>query len=222
MVVAVYLVSYSDQTIEATVTNEASIIEYWWNINVIDSINIDPQPQKIIGLNCKWGLNNINPKSHKISIMQFCVGTKCLLLQLNHINTFVITRILKRFFMTGSNNIFVGIGVEDVVSNLQHEYGILCCDDEDEMLMKRVIIDVRSLAKERYPFSFGGRSEWIGLKTLAYQLVKLPRSKQRKNNNVVYSTLDFESLKLEKEIVKSACIDVYVSYRICHKLIKEI
>uniref|UniRef100_A0A803NPT6 Uncharacterized protein n=1 Tax=Cannabis sativa TaxID=3483 RepID=A0A803NPT6_CANSA len=79
-----------------------------------------------------------------------------------------------------------------------------------------------SLAKERYPFSFGGRSEWIGLKTLAYQLVKLPRSKQRKNNNVVYSTLDFESLKLEKEIVKSACIDVYVSYRIGHKLIKEI
>ncbi|XP_062101129.1 uncharacterized protein LOC133807002 [Humulus lupulus] len=130
-------------------------------------------------------------------------------------SSFVITRSLKSF-ISDPNNTFVGVGVEDIVSNLRHEYGISCCDDE----MKR-LIDVRSLAKERYPFSFGGRAELIGLKTLAYQLVKLPRSKPRKDN-IVYLSHDFESLKLEKELVKSACIDVYASFRIGHKLIKEI
>ena len=108
-------------------------------------------------------------------------------------------------FLSDSNNIFVGVGVEDVVSTLRNEYGICCLN---------TLFDIRALAKKRFPFSFCGRP---GLKTLASQLVKLPMWKPNK----VFPS-DFESLKLDKEHVKNACIDVYASYRIGHKLIIEI
>lgn len=195
-----YLVSYSCEILEATVTNDTSIVEYWLQITVL-SIR---QPYMIIGLNCEWGPHPISPTtSHKISIMQFCVGTKCLIFQLSHMN-FNIPQSVKSF-LSDSHNIFVGVGVEEIVSMLRNEYGI-CCEN--------TLFDVRALAKKRFPFSFCGRP---GLKTLAYQLVKLPMWKPKK----VLLLSDFESLNLDKEQVKNACIDVYASYRIGHKLIKE-
>lgn len=58
----------------------------------------------------------------------------------------------------------------------------------------------------------------FGLKTLAYELVKLPVSKPKKR-----FLRDFETLKkLDKDQVKSASIDAYASYRIGQKLLMKI
>lgn len=201
----VYLVPFCGKILEATVTDDASITEYWFMKNVELSQEIR---HNIIGLQCIWEphpMNNVSWKGHKISTILFCVDTKCLLLQLSHMNSNALQSV--KSFLSDSNNTFVGVEVEVVVSTLENEYGV-CCNE--------TVFDVRALAKRRFPFSFGGRT---GLKTLAYQLVKLPVWKPKKGGFL----RDFEtSKKLDKDQVKSACIDVYASYRIGHKLLMEI
>lgn len=205
MVVDVYMVPFSGETIESTVTNDASIIEYW----ILKNVKNFQERHKIIGLNCKWEPHPMNiissSKGHNISTMQFCVDTKCLILQLSHMNYNDIPQSLKSF-LNDSNNTFVGIEVEELVSTLKNEYGV-CCNE--------TVFDLRALAKRRFPLSFGGRP---GLKTLAYELVKLPVSKPKKR-----FLRDFETLKkLDEDQVKSASIDAYASYRIGQKLLMKI
>ena len=125
--------------------------------------------------------NSLN--SHKLSTIHLCFGTKCLILELQHMKCDVATHTLKGF-LSDPSNVLVGIDVEEVVSTLEREYG-LCCND--------VVFDVRALAKKRFPFSFSGSS--IGLKTLACWLVNLHPWKPMQ---ALLASDCFESAKLDK------------------------
>ncbi|KAL5561043.1 hypothetical protein UlMin_030790 [Ulmus minor] len=131
--------------------------------------------------------------TYKISIMQLCVGTKCLIIQLSQMGT-NFPQSLKNF-LCDSSNIFVGVEVDEAVSKLKSEYGV--------EFGKSSVFDIRGLAEKRFPFSFSGK---CGIKTLGYELVKLPVWTPKKVGHLT----DFESLKLEKE----KCIDVFASYKI--------
>ena len=146
--------------------------------------------------------------SHKFSTIQFCFETKCLILELQHMKCDVVTQTLKGF-LSDPSNVLVGIEVEEVVSTLEREYGLRCND---------TVFDVYALAKRRFPFSFGERSN-IGLKTLACRLVNLHPWKPMK---ALLASDGFESAKLDKEQVKSVCVDVYVLYRIGIELLNQI
>lgn len=93
--------------------------------------------------------------------------------------------------------------MEETQRKLGNEYGL--------WFAKK--IDIRSLVRLHYPLSFGGKP---GLKAIASRLLQLHGWKPK---NLCVSNLEFRGLGAE--LIKFACIDAYVCYRIGKKLIME-
>ncbi|XVE73471.1 hypothetical protein DITRI_Ditri11bG0120500 [Diplodiscus trichospermus] len=194
-----HLVPFCGKIIEATVTDEASIVENW--VLSIRSKFMFNRQKVIAGLNCKWKSHPIRSMSSKIAALQLCIDTKCLVIQLLYINGMPQSI---RSFLSDTDVIFVGIEIEETLFKLQNEYGLRCTKK----------IDVRSLVKVNFPLSFNGKP---GLKALANRLVGL--HKWRPSDDEWLKNMDSRFLDVEQ--VKFACIDAYVLCRIGHKLLKE-
>ncbi|GLT64904.1 hypothetical protein SLA2020_373670 [Shorea laevis] len=193
-----YLVHYCGKIIETTVTESASVAENWV-LNIQSGLS--EQKINIVGFNCKWKPHPIESMSGRITTLQLCVDTRCLVLQISRLNN--IPESIKHFF-SDSNVVFVGIEVKKMVTKLQNEYGLNCTNK----------IDVRHLVKMHFPVSFCMKP---GLKALASQLVGLHPWRSKKG----HLNLDMETVVLEKEQIMFACVDAYVSYRIGQKLLLE-
>ncbi|XWS36081.1 hypothetical protein CRYUN_Cryun20dG0053300 [Craigia yunnanensis] len=191
------LVSFSGKLIETTVTDKASVADAW----VCNIRSIYNGQQIIVGLDSEWRPNVISALSNKTAVLQLCIDTKCLILQLFYLD--YIPQSL-RSFLQDTNVTFVGVEVARDAAKLRDEYGLRCA----------CVADVRELAMNRWPFMFYRKP---GLKDIAFKVVSLSMPKPK---HVCRS--DWQSRVLDSLQLEYACIDAYASYRIGHRLLKEI
>ncbi|KAK0581093.1 hypothetical protein LWI29_009985 [Acer saccharum] len=135
------------------------------------------------------------------AVLQLCVDTKCLIVQMFFMD--YIPESLKNF-LSDPNVTFVGVEVARDVAKLKNEYGLQCSS----------IADVRDLTLKRWPYVFYRKP---GLKDVARLVVGLEMPKPK---NVCRS--DWQSRVLDDLQIEYACIDAYASFKIGHKLLKEI
>lgn len=193
----IFTVSFLGQLIETTVTDKAAVADAWIR-NIRSTYN---GQQIIVGLDSEWRPNHVPIFSNKTAVLQLCIGTKCLVLQLFYLDN--IPQSL-RSFLGDANVTFVGVEVARDAAKLRDEYG----------LPYARVADVRELAMKRWPFMFNRKP---GLKDIALKVVNLSMPKPK---NVCRS--DWQSRVLDDLQIEYACIDAYASYRIGHKLLKEI
>ncbi|GAV78963.1 DNA_pol_A_exo1 domain-containing protein, partial [Cephalotus follicularis] len=189
-------IQFSGITIDTTVTKEGSVADAW--VQNIRSMKMEQQI--IVGLDCEWRPHPIPDMSNKTATLQLCVDTKCLILQLFYID--FIPQSLKSF-LSDPNVTFVGVEVARDVGKLNAEYQLSCSS----------VADVRELTMIRWPSMFYRKP---GLKDIAASVAGLSMPKPR---DVCRS--DWQSRVLDYKQIEYACIDAYASFRIGHKLLKE-
>ncbi|CAH2039093.1 unnamed protein product [Thlaspi arvense] len=188
---------FHQRLIETTVTNEASIAKSW-------ILNVRSENQEdltvIVSLNSK-----IHPRDGaKAATLQLCIKTKCLILQLLHMNQNTNVEECLSDLFHDERCVFVGISIAKTVARLD---GIL-------RFVKR--IDVRDLVKVNYPFSYGVRSR-PGLKAMARELLGFGSWETKRE----ICPRDFTDEVLDDEVIKFLSIDAYVSYEIGFKMLTQ-
>ncbi|OMO82158.1 hypothetical protein COLO4_23199 [Corchorus olitorius] len=190
------IVSFSGKNIETTVTDQASVVDAWIS-NIRSMYN---GQQLIVGLDSEWRPNFRKYQNNKTAILQLCIETKCLIIQLFYLEH--IPRSL-RSFLRDPKVTFVGVEVARDAAKLSIEYGLQC----------HRTVDVRELAMNSWPSNFNRNP---GLKDLASTVVGLSMPKQKR-----VTMSNWQSRVLDPLQTEYACIDAYASYRIGHRLLKE-
>ncbi|XP_010558835.1 PREDICTED: uncharacterized protein LOC104827360 [Tarenaya hassleriana] len=172
--------------------------------------NYQKHPTVVVSLNCKTKPQDHHHHHHpmiinsltrnRIVTLQLCVETKCLVLQLLHMNQNTIPESVREFFLE-ERYVFVGIDAAKTIANLESELGF--------RIGKK--IDVRDLVKLNFPCSYSGRP---GLKALARGLVGFGSWKPRN-----LCPRDMEAEVLDEEVVKFLCFDAYVVHAIGSKML---
>ncbi|KAL6532779.1 hypothetical protein OROGR_013739 [Orobanche gracilis] len=195
----IHLVEFSGNTIETTVTNKASVARHWLQ-NIIKTYERSCE-NRIVGIGCKYIRHPVDSStSNKIALLQLCVDTKCLVLQLLHMDS--VPPPVKDF-LGDSRNMFFGVEIREESRKLLEEYGL-------DVNRK---VDLHFLAKHWFPVSYRGRP---GLKELAYGVARLSRRRTCSDYKG-----DWESIVLDQELVDQACTDAYACYSIAHKLLQD-
>ncbi|CAI0380091.1 unnamed protein product [Linum tenue] len=189
----VRIIHFSGEAIETTVTSRASVVDNW-----VQSI---PAGRKlIVGLDCEWRPNTTPLMNNKTALLQLCVGTKCLILQLFYLD--YIPQSLKDF-LRDPNHTFVGVEVERDVAKLGADYGLSCTS----------VVDVREVTLAKWPNIFWRKP---GLKDIAKKVAGISMPKPM---NVCRS--DWQQRILEEKQIEYACIDAFASCRTGHVLLKD-
>ncbi|KAL5795760.1 hypothetical protein ACOSQ2_000580 [Xanthoceras sorbifolium] len=189
-------ISFSGKIIETTVTDKGSVADAW-----VSYIRSTYGGQKIIvGLDSEWRPNTNPDLDNTTAVLQLCVDAKCLIFQMFYVD--YIPESLKNF-LSDPNVTFVGVEVARDVAKLRNEYGLNCSS----------IADFRELNMIRYPIAFYRKP---GLKDVARLVVGLDMPKPK---HVCRS--DWQSRALDDMQIEYACIDAYASFKIGHKLLKE-
>ncbi|EYU38422.1 hypothetical protein MIMGU_mgv1a021203mg [Erythranthe guttata] len=197
-----HLVEFYGETIDTTVTNEASTAEHWIQSSIINWSNQHGVLNRIVGIDFKFIRHPIVSMSNKIALMQLCVGTKCLVLQLLHMD--YIPQSIRDFLCDDSRTTFVGVRILENSRKLSDEY---------EIIVKQKV-DVHFLAKRWFPLSYKGRPT---LRSLANGIVGFPKRVIENRNKKG----DWESRVLDNELVDQACVDVYTCYSIGHRVLTD-
>ncbi|GMP87425.1 hypothetical protein CsSME_00039807 [Camellia sinensis var. sinensis] len=185
-----YMVHFSGKTIEATVTDKASVVEEW--VREARSLHVG-QHDMIVGLDCEWKPNTISSMNYRTATLRLCIGTRRRIIQLCYID-YIPQSIKFKSFLSDSNFTFVGVEVGDDVSKLRNEYGLICTSTAD----------IQALAMSRRPLQF---YRMPGLKSLAYLLVGLSME-----NPMHVCRSNWEARVLDEKQIEYACIDT-----LCHK-----
>ncbi|KAI3878290.1 hypothetical protein MKW92_005379 [Papaver armeniacum] len=82
------------------------------------SANIDVD--RNVGLDVKYKCDS---KDNDVAILQLCHENRCLIIQLSYLDS--VPNTLKRFFEDTTIN-FVGVGIKQVTSKLERDYGLKC------------------------------------------------------------------------------------------------
>ncbi|CAN8311018.1 unnamed protein product [Cochlearia groenlandica] len=198
MVAITHLIQFQKRLIETTVTNKDSIAKKW--ILTVRS-TYQEDPTVIISLNSKT-----NPQDDtNTETLQLCVNTKCLILQLLHMNTKVL-ECLSDLFRRDERFVFVGIDIAKTMLRL----------NKVTTISVKKVVDVRDLVKVNYPFSYGLRSR-LGLKVMAYELLGFDSWKPKRK----LCLKDLGNEVLDEELVKYLCVDAYVCYEIGFKMLTQ-
>lgn len=191
-------VSYCGQMIETTVTNNAYVVDLR-----LSAFLRNPKNQEriiTVGFDCKFkSTHPIASMSNKIATLQLCIDTKCLILQLVHMDS--LPHCLTNFF-DDKRVTFFGVRVDGYASKLCRDYGFKFC---------KKIIDVRDLSKIWYPISC--RRE-CSLKSIAYEVAGLSMRKCKKKCGI-----DWEAEVLDVELIEFASVDAYALYKIAHTMV---
>lgn len=191
-----HLVSFDNKAIETTVTDRGSEVDSW--VNTI--LAVYRGGDMIVGLDCEWSPTFLSGTSNRIATLQLCVDTKCLILQLFYMD--YIPQSFKNFLSNPAVT-FVGVEVESDAMKLRDEYELDCQETSN----------IRALACSFWPNRWYRRP---GLKDLAFQIVGLLMQKP-----IHVCSSNWEARILSNEQVEYASIDAYASYRIGHRLLKE-
>lgn len=139
MVAITHFIQFHERFIETTVTNEVSIAKNWI-LSVRSAFQEDQTV--IVSLNSKT-----KPQDDaKTATLQLCIESKCLILQLLHMDQKTNFEECLSDLFRDKRFVFVGIGIAKTVTRLN---GLI-------KVVKKV--DVRDLVKLNYPFSYGVRS----------------------------------------------------------------
>ncbi|OAP12401.1 hypothetical protein AXX17_AT1G01840 [Arabidopsis thaliana] len=185
-VIIIQLIPFREKLIETTVTNEVSIAKNW--ILAI-RLTYRDEPTVIISLNSKT-----NPQDDaKISTLQLCIKTKCLILQLLHMKQNTNLGECLSDLFRDERFVFVGIGIAKTVAKLG---GLV------RVVVKKV--DVRDLVKVNFPFSYGERSR-VSLKGMACELLGFGSWKPKRE----ICPRDLANEVLDVEVVKFLSVDAY-------------
>ncbi|KAL3616174.1 hypothetical protein CASFOL_039564 [Castilleja foliolosa] len=198
MAAIIHLVEFNDKVIETTVTDKASVAQHWLQ-NIAKSSKQQGKNCRIVGMGCKYIRHPISPTSNKIAILQLCVDTKCLVLQLQHMDYIPQTIV---DFLNYSQTTFVGVEIQVNSQKLLEDYG----------LKVNHKIDLHFLAKRWFPVSYKGRPS---LKALGYGVAGLSMRKKSDYKG------DWESVVLDQELVEQASTDAYACYVIAHELLQD-
>ncbi|XP_031498620.1 3'-5' exonuclease-like [Nymphaea colorata] len=188
-------INVDGRTILTTVTSDPRVIDDWFG----GVMSKTYRRGLVVGLDCEWKPNFIRGQSeNKVSILQLCVGAKCLIVQLLYLNC---SQSLTRFLMHPAI-VFVGVGIQGDVDKLRRDYGI-------EVGPQR--FDLGELASSTMT-RFDLRN--MGLKILAREVLGLEISKPR---SITLSNWSVAGLT-ERQI-EYACVDAYVSFAIGMRLL---
>ncbi|KAG7595594.1 Ribonuclease H-like superfamily [Arabidopsis suecica] len=197
MVTITHFIPFREKLIETTVTNEVSIAKNWI---LAVRLAYQEEPTLIISLNSKT-----NPQDDaKISTLQLCIKTKCLILQLLHMNQNTNLGEYLSDLFRDERFVFVGIGIAGTVAKLG---GLV-------RVVKKV--DVRDLVKVNFPFSYGERSR-LSLKAMACELLGFGSWKPKRQ----IRRRDLANEVLDEELIKFLSIDAYVCHEIAFKMLTQ-
>ncbi|XVE77526.1 hypothetical protein DITRI_Ditri13aG0070200 [Diplodiscus trichospermus] len=112
-------VSFAGKLIETTVTDKASVVDAWI-CNIRSMYN---GQHIIVGLDSEWRPNVISSLSNKTAVLQLCIDTNCIIIQLFYLEC--IPQSLKGF-LQDANVTFVGVEVARDAAKLRDEYGLRC------------------------------------------------------------------------------------------------
>ncbi|KAL6626301.1 hypothetical protein ACP70R_030027 [Stipagrostis hirtigluma subsp. patula] len=188
-------VRFGSAAIDNTVTRDAAVADEWVR-SVRASAPRGAGRRLIVGLDCEWKPNSCSWLSSKVAILQLCVGTRCLVLQLFYVNRIPATL---RSFLADPDVRVVGVGVGEDAAKLDADYGLACAAP----------VDLEGL-RNQYLGRVGGRR--LGLKGFAREVLGLIMDKPI---NVTKS--NWENHDLELAQIQYACIDAYVSYKLGEK-----
>lgn len=190
------MVSYCGQTIETTVTNNAYVVDHWLSAFLRNPKN--REKTITVGLDCKFKRHPIASMSDKIATLQLCMETKCLILQLVHMDS-VPCSIVDLF--DDKRVTFFGVRVNAYASKLSRDYGLEFC---------KKIVDIRDLVKIWFPISF---LKECSLKSIAYEVAGLLTRRRKKKCG-----LDWEAEVLDVELIEYASVDAYALYKIAQAM----
>ncbi|CAL9213456.1 unnamed protein product [Arabidopsis halleri] len=182
MVTITHCIPFREKLIETTVTNEVSIAKNWI---LAVRLAYQEEPTVIISLNSK---TNPQDDDAKTSTLQLCIKTKCLILQLLHMNQNTNLGECLSDLYRDERFVFVGIGIAETVAKLG---GLV-------RVVKKV--DLRDLVKVNFPFSYGERSR-LSLKAMACELLGFGSWKPKREicrRDLANEVLDEEETRLSR------------------------
>ncbi|XP_010273755.1 PREDICTED: Werner Syndrome-like exonuclease [Nelumbo nucifera] len=184
--------------VETTVLNTASSLGSFIELTMNSSFaDMYTNTRPVVGLDIEW--NSSSPNS-KVSILQLCSDTRCLIIQLRHLGCIPLP--LMRLLACSPGVNFVGVGITEDVSKLWRDYGIIF---EYTAVHELGPLAARVLNKPHLTRA--------GLAELAREVVGLnvekPTSVTRSNWDATY---------LSAEQIKYATIDAYASFLIGKRL----
>ncbi|CAA7056176.1 unnamed protein product [Microthlaspi erraticum] len=195
MVAITHFVPFHERLIETTVTNEVSTAKNW--ILAVRSA-YQEDPTVIISLNSKTNSQD----DAKTATVQLCIKTKCLILQLLHMNQNTnLGECLSDLFLD-DRVVFVGIGIVKTVMRL------------DGMIRVVKKADVRDLVKVNYPFSYGVRSR-LSLKAMVCELLGFDSWQPKRE----IDPREVANEVLDEEVIKFLSVDAYVCYELGFKML---
>ncbi|XP_073318028.1 uncharacterized protein [Primulina huaijiensis] len=212
---SLYFVEYCGKTIETTVTNKASVAEKWL-LNRMRSLELNGGLEnRVAGVGCKC-FPPLNPAdssifTKKIATLQLCMDTKCLVLQLPHMDYIPAQCFIRNLLANSGVITFVGVEVQKMWNKIMSEYGIECLRCECK------VVDAHFLVKAWFPMSYRGRPT---LKALAYGVAGLSMRKSTVGKCYRYGA-DWGAKILDEELVQQACVDAYALYEIALTLLKD-
>jgi hypothetical protein len=198
------------ERIKTTVTYDAKVIENHLSSFLAPSSN---HQTKLIGFDAEWFLHICLPGGPvfyrpKCATIQLCDGHTCLIIQLNHFNSFeswyydsVHKSLLN--FLRLPNFTFVGVGIKENLAKLEMQYGFGC----------RNAVELGPLAAS---VMNSPRLSFCGVDELAYVVCKL----DLRNYRPLTTAFDWGWYPLSKELAKLATLNVYSYYKIGSKLLQ--
>ncbi|KAI3953137.1 hypothetical protein MKW92_045696 [Papaver armeniacum] len=190
-----YTVKFHSDEINTVLTQTASVVDDWMSKLYQDfgsALN-----NLIVGFDVEWRPNFHKNQENKVSIMQLCVGSRCLIIQLMYLDKMPKSLI---DFLGNPSFTFVGVGINEDVEK------ILC----DYELGVGNTLDLRVLAAQKLNKI---ELKKMGLRDLTEAVLGLNMVKPKK---VTMSRWDAEYLTYDQ--VLYACLDVVVAFKMAKHL----
>ncbi|KAI3840807.1 hypothetical protein MKX03_011599 [Papaver bracteatum] len=190
-----YTVKFHSDEINTVLTQTASVVDDWMSKLYQDfdsALN-----NLIVGFDVEWRPNFHKNQENKVSILQLCVGSRCLIVQLMYLDK--IPKSLIDFLQNPSFT-FVGVGINEDVEK------ILC----DYELGVSNTLDLRVLAAQKLNKI---ELKKMGLRDLTEAVLGVNMVKPKK---VTMSRWDAEYLTYDQ--VLYACLDVVVAFKMAKHL----
>ncbi|KAI3916291.1 hypothetical protein MKW98_004732 [Papaver atlanticum] len=190
-----YTVKFDSDEINTVLTQTASVVDDWMSKLYQDfgsALN-----NLIVGFDVEWRPNFHKNQENKVSVLQLCVGSRCLIVQLMYLDK--IPKSLIDFLQNPSFT-FVGVGINEDVEK------ILC----DYELGVSNTLDLRVLAAQKLNKI---ELKKMGLRDLTEAVLGVNLVKPKK---VTMSRWDAEYLTYDQ--VLYACLDVVVAFKMAKHL----
>ncbi|KAL8509827.1 hypothetical protein ACS0TY_016884 [Phlomoides rotata] len=114
-----YDVFILDKTIFTTVTSFAQKAHEW--IRTVVTRHRGNPLRLIVGLEIKFGIPDERSATRRVALLALCVYRSCLIYELTYAEL-IPTSLFQ--FLTDPNNVFVGVGIESKMLQMQRDHGI--------------------------------------------------------------------------------------------------